>query len=267
VRFVALAGRLAAQRQPLFDAEAVLLVDDGQASDLNCTWSWITAWVPITSAASPLATSFEHLIAFPSCAASPSARRRRLARAAPSKGSSQPINLAEVLLGEDFGRRHQRALAAGVDGDGGGQRGHYRLAGTDIALQQPVHRRVAAQALRDLLADAALGAVSWKGSAASSCSCRPPRFGTRGAARSMLVARAAFSCDNCCASSSPPSAAARPVAVVLQRRQRDVRGRMVQELQACSSVQVVARAGPGASDGSVSERSARVRPDCTALRM
>ena len=61
-----------------------------------------------------------------------------------------PLDGEEVLLGEGLGRRHQRALAAGlhraqqrVDGDGG-------LAGADVALQQPLHRRGARQIGVDL---------------------------------------------------------------------------------------------------------------------
>ncbi len=55
-----------------------------------------------------------------------------------------------MLLGQDLGRRHQRALPAGVDGDGGRQRGHHRLAGTHVALQQAVHRLRARQVGGDL---------------------------------------------------------------------------------------------------------------------
>ena len=47
-----------------------------------------------------------------------------------------------MLLGQDFGRRHQRALPAGVDAAGGGQRRHHGLAGAHVALQQAVHGNV-----------------------------------------------------------------------------------------------------------------------------
>ncbi|MDT4832385.1 hypothetical protein FQZ97_659410 [compost metagenome] len=47
---------------------------------------------------------------------------------------------AEVLLGQDFGRRHQRRLVAGIDGLARRQRGDDGLAAADVALQQPVHR-------------------------------------------------------------------------------------------------------------------------------
>ena len=51
--------------------------------------------------------------------------------------AAQPADqLAEVLLGQDLGRRHQCALPAGVDRDRRGQRGDHGLAAADIALQQ-----------------------------------------------------------------------------------------------------------------------------------
>ena len=45
----------------------------------------------------------------------------------------------EMLAGQDFGRRHQRRLAAGLDGARHGEQRHHRLAGADIALQQAQH--------------------------------------------------------------------------------------------------------------------------------
>ncbi len=89
--------------------------------------------------------------------------RPRLALAAagqPGDGDAerrQPADqLLQVLLGQDLGRRHQRALPAGVDGDAGGERGHHRLAGADVALQQAMHRQRPRQVGGDLVGDAAL---------------------------------------------------------------------------------------------------------------
>ena len=71
----------------------------------------------------------------------------------------EPVDqLGEVLLGQDFGGRHQCALPAGVDGDAGRQRGHHRLAAAHVALQQAVHGLHAAQVARNLFAHAALRA-------------------------------------------------------------------------------------------------------------
>ncbi len=58
-----------------------------------------------------------------------------------------------MLLGEHLGRREQHGLAAGVDdGEHGAQRDQ-RLAGADLALQQPVHRVLGGQVGEDLGAD------------------------------------------------------------------------------------------------------------------
>ena len=54
-----------------------------------------------------------------------------------------------MLAREDFGRRHQRGLLAGLDDGGRGQQRHHRLAGSDIALQQPQHPHRLAQILGD----------------------------------------------------------------------------------------------------------------------
>jgi len=45
-----------------------------------------------------------------------------------------------MLLGEDFGGRHQRRLVAGLDRVQHGQRGDHCLAAADVALQQALHR-------------------------------------------------------------------------------------------------------------------------------
>ena len=53
--------------------------------------------------------------------------------------SASGAMVCEMLPREDFGRRHQRGLAAGLDHGGGGEQRHDGLAGADIALQQPQH--------------------------------------------------------------------------------------------------------------------------------
>ena len=55
----------------------------------------------------------------------------------------------DVLAREDFGRRHQRGLLAGLGDGRGGEQRHHRLAGADIALQQPQHPHRLAQILGD----------------------------------------------------------------------------------------------------------------------
>jgi hypothetical protein len=46
---------------------------------------------------------------------------------------------SKMLAREDFGRRHQRGLSAGLDGARHRKQRHHRLARADIALQQPQH--------------------------------------------------------------------------------------------------------------------------------
>jgi hypothetical protein len=48
--------------------------------------------------------------------------------------------LAVMLFGEDFGRRHERRLIAGLDRAQAGERRDHGLAGADVALQQALHR-------------------------------------------------------------------------------------------------------------------------------
>jgi hypothetical protein len=50
-------------------------------------------------------------------------------------------HLQEVLRGQDLGRGHDGRLVAGLDRDHRRVQGDHRLARSDVALQQPVHRR------------------------------------------------------------------------------------------------------------------------------
>ena len=61
-----------------------------------------------------------------------------------------------MLLREHLGGRQQRGLAAGVDDAQHRAEGDERLAGADLALEQPVHRVRLGEVVRDLLADLAL---------------------------------------------------------------------------------------------------------------
>ena len=62
----------------------------------------------------------------------------------------------EVLLGENFSRRHERHLQAVLHRDERREQRHNRLACADITLQQAVHRRRALHVLDDLLQRAPL---------------------------------------------------------------------------------------------------------------
>ena len=68
-----------------------------------------------------------------------------------------------MLLGQNLGRRHQRALPARINRQHGRQGRHNGFSRAHIALQQTVHGHVARQILRNLFAHAALGARQCKG--------------------------------------------------------------------------------------------------------
>ena len=82
---------------------------------------------------------------------SPSASRssvsaRSLPRSRPVRIATRDAGLlgerrdgGEMLARQDFGRRHQRGLPAGLDHGRGGEQRHHGLAGADVALQQPQH--------------------------------------------------------------------------------------------------------------------------------
>ena len=136
------------------------------------TCSSITACVPTTSAGLARRDLRQHLVA----------RLALPAAGQPGDGDAerrQPADqLLQVLLGEDLGRRHQRALPAGVDRARRGERRDDRLAGADVALQQAVHRHGAAEVGVDLGGDAPLRRAS-AGTAARRAARRaaPPRRG------------------------------------------------------------------------------------------
>ena len=55
----------------------------------------------------------------------------------------------DVLARQNFGRRHQRGLLAGLSDGGGREQRHHGLAGADVALQQPQHAHRLLQILGD----------------------------------------------------------------------------------------------------------------------
>ena len=54
--------------------------------------------------------------------------------------ASQRESVAEMLFGENLRRRHERDLKSVLHRDNRREQGDDRLAGTDVALQQPLHR-------------------------------------------------------------------------------------------------------------------------------
>jgi hypothetical protein len=124
---------LAGERQALPDAEAVLLVDDGQAQAMEFD-----------------VVLDQRLRAHDQLHATVGGGRRRRAARLGGEAAAQPgyvhaqrleprHQLAEVLLGQDFGRRHQRDLRAAGDGLRRGDGRHHGLAAAHVALQQAMH--------------------------------------------------------------------------------------------------------------------------------
>ena len=79
----------------------------------------------------------------------------------PRIGHGHPVeqgaHAGGVLLGEHLGRRHQRALVTALHRGEQRRDGHDRLAGADVALQQPVHRVRSGEIGLDLADRPALG--------------------------------------------------------------------------------------------------------------
>ena len=84
------------------------------------------------------------------------AGRRTATRPMSPSGSTRARERPEVLLGEDLGRRHEHRLASGLHGRQERHHGHDRLAGADVALQEPVHGHRAREVRPDLGPDALL---------------------------------------------------------------------------------------------------------------
>ena len=121
------------------------------ARSWNATSSWNSAWVPTRRSISPLGEPLQRVGALAA------------ALAAGEDGDADAGSLGkrrdrlEMLARQDFGRRHQRGLAAGLDH---GRRGEQRddgLAGADIALQQPHHALRAGEIGDDVVDRALLG--------------------------------------------------------------------------------------------------------------
>ena len=131
--------RPSAKRLALLDAEAVLLVDDRDRRRSR-------GRPPPGSARACRRGSTRP----------PAASRARL----PTELVSRPhgdaelaaelLDREEVLLGERLGRRHQRALVAALDRAQERVERDDRLAGADVALEQPLHRRRAGEVAVDL---------------------------------------------------------------------------------------------------------------------
>ena len=86
----------------------------------------------------------------------------------------------EVLLGQRLGRRHQRALLAGLDRAQEGVERDDGLAGADLALQKPLHRRRLRRGRRRSRRSRAPGGSSARTAAGPVAAMSSPGFAERG---------------------------------------------------------------------------------------
>ena len=152
------AGRhLGAQGQPLRHAKAVLLVDDRQRQVLEAHLVLdhrVRAHHQGGGAAFDQGQCLAPLLGFLAAGQPGGLYAQRL----------QPADeFAKMLLGQNFGGRHQCALPAGVHAAGRRQRRHHGLSRAHIALQQAVHGQAFLQVGIDLVAHALLCGGQRKG--------------------------------------------------------------------------------------------------------
>ena len=138
------------ERLALLDAEAVLLVDDGdgEVAQLDALLDERVRADDDVGADGGVALALR--------------RRARQQRARDAELEAEVGDGEEVLLGERLGRRHQRALASVLDRAQQRVQRDDGLAGADVALQQPLHRHGRARS-----ASISRTAVSWYGVSAN----------------------------------------------------------------------------------------------------
>ena len=123
----------ARQREPLVHAEAVLLVDDGEREIVKrhvVLKQRVGADDEIDIAGGERR---QNLRAFAAALAAGEDGE------ADAGGRRQPRDGGEMLPRQNFGRRHERRLPAGLDHGRGGKERDHGLAGADVAMKQPQH--------------------------------------------------------------------------------------------------------------------------------
>ena len=141
---------LLAQREPLRDAKAVLLVDDGEPQRRQ---RHLVLEQGVGADRELRFAAFDRRLGL-------LLRFRRKTARQPGDLHRQAVEprseLAIVLLGEDFGRGHERHLATRLDRLQRRQRRDHRLAAADVALQEPLHRLGLGEIAPDFRNDALL---------------------------------------------------------------------------------------------------------------
>ena len=159
---------LGGDRGSLLDAEAVLLVDDDQP-EIGGLHLLLQQRVGADDDAGLSRGDVEQRRAPRSGGHGAGDERepRGLARSAQAAGLDEVAEhrpqRPRVLLREHLGRRQEHGLAAGVDDLQHRAHRDQRLAGADLALEQPVHGRGGGELLGDLLADLLLSCGQGEG--------------------------------------------------------------------------------------------------------
>ncbi len=136
---------LFAQRQTLMHAEAMLLIDDHQDERGKGDALLEQCVSADDDRRRALAEFFERGAARGACL--PPGQQRHLD---PKRLEPAP-KILRMLIGEQFGRRHQGDLSPHLHGLSGRKSGHERFAAADVALHQAQHRRRTLEVLLDFL--------------------------------------------------------------------------------------------------------------------
>ena len=143
---------LVAQREPLRDAETMLLVDDREPQPRQRD-AFLEQRMGADRNGSRAA--FQR---FQGLAARLGRQRTGEPRDLDADARQPRLQLPVVLLGQYLGRRHERDLLAALDRLQGGERRDDGLPRADVALQQALHRDPASQVVADLVPDTLLRA-------------------------------------------------------------------------------------------------------------
>ena len=196
MRLVAVLRAFFAQRQALMHAESMLFIDDHQCELRECDAFLKQRVCADDQRGETLANPFEHGAA--RLAGLPPRQQRH---GDPERLEPAP-EILRMLIGEQFGRRHERDLPAHLHGLGCGQCGHQRLAATHIALYQAQHRLCRARGrARFHRARARCAWVGRNGSAASKPALSLPLVASGQPGLCCIRCRSSLS-DSWCASSS-----------------------------------------------------------------
>ena len=193
---------LGSQRQSLLDAEAVLLVHDRKRERAERHLFLNESVGAEHDPGRPRRDPLEHRAAL----------LARLAAGQPGERDAErrdPLGeLAEMLLGEDFGRRHHRRLRPVLHRAQAGERRHDGLAAAHVALEQAVHRVGLRQVRADLAPGPHLRAGQLEGKPREhrphERSARGKRCGTLGLAFAIVRAHRQLLCEQLVELDPPP---------------------------------------------------------------